>query len=135
MLGIVVGTAVSFVVIVVPSHHVFSRKPSESFTITVSPKSLSVARGGSDNIYVTFSPSEYGAQLSPSMVMENSDYWAQGFGEIDGFSGTINQNSFVYNFDIENNVLPGTYTVTLTVVTHVPVPSLTASENITLTVT
>lgn len=135
MFGIVVGIIVSFVVIVALSHHSSSRKPSESFTITVSPKSLIVARGGSGTLIVTFSPSEYGSRLSPSMVMENSDYWAEGFGEIDGFSSPIDQNSFAYDFEIENNVPPGTYTVTLTVVTHVPVPSLTVSENITLKVT
>jgi hypothetical protein len=135
VLGIVVGIVVGFVVIVAPAYHVLSREPSESFTLTVSPKSLSVARGGFGTLMVTFSPPEYGSRLSPSMVMENSDYWAEGFGEIDGFSSPINQNSFAYNFGIENNVPPGTYTVTLTVVTHVPSPPLTVSENIMLTVT
>jgi hypothetical protein len=132
------GIAVSVVVIVVLAYHA-SRKPGEegaqSFSIAVSPRSLSIARGDDGTLTVTYSPSEYGSRISPSMIIDNSDFWAEGFGEIDGFPSPISQSSFTYNFEIENNVPPGTYTVTMSVVTYVPSPPLTASENLTLTIT
>jgi hypothetical protein len=131
--AIVLGIVVSAVVIVALAYHI-SRKSGKggahSFIINVSPRSLSIVRGGSGSWTVTFSPIEYGSRISPSMIIE-----AEEFGEIDGFSSPISQNSFAYNFEIENNVPLGTYTVTLSVVTYVPSPPLTASENLTLTIT
>jgi hypothetical protein len=133
VLGILAGLVVSFFVIIAPAYHIFGRSSgggSRNFVIDVSPKSLSVARGGSGRLIVTFSPPEYGSFLSPVITVAE-----EGFGEIDGYASPINQNSFAYDFDIENDAPLGTYTATLTVSTYVPSPPLAASENFMLTIT
>jgi hypothetical protein len=135
-LGIVAGVVVGFVVIVAPAYHIFSRSGgARSFTIMVSPRSLSVARGGSGTLTVTFSPPEYGSFISPEDLAVSTPNEAEIFGEVESSLKPIGPNSFAYTFDIENDIPPGTYTFTLTVWTYVPNPPLAASENFTLTVT
>jgi len=114
------------------------RKPSEggapSFTISVSPKSLSVARGGSGTLTVTVSPSEYGSSISTGMTIVGAPQGVRVLTE-NASVNPVGPNSFSYTFGVVDNAPPGTYTVTLTVGTYVPSPSLTASDNFTLTVT
>jgi hypothetical protein len=135
VLGIVVGIVVSFVVIVAPAYHIFSRKPSESFTIMVSPRSLSVARGSSGTLTFTVSPPEYGSFITVEDLGISTPKEVESFGEVEYSLKHIGPNSFAYTFDIENNAPPGTYTFTLTVWTYVSNPPLAASENFVLTVT
>lgn len=136
-LGILAGLVVSFFVIVAPAYHIFRRSNDEgsrNFAIVVSPKSLSVTRGGSGTLTFTVSPPEYGSFIAPDLTIGNPKE-AEGFGEIEASWSPIGPNSFAYTFDIENDAPPGTYTATLTVRTYVPSPSLADSENFTLTIT
>jgi hypothetical protein len=118
--------------------YIVLRKPSEggapSFTISVSPKSLSVARGGSGTLTITVFPPEYGSSIGAGMTIVGGPQGVRVLTE-NASVGPVGPNSFSYTFGVVDNAPPGTYTVTLTVETRVPSPWLTASDNFTLTVT
>lgn len=118
--------------------YIVSREPSEegapSFAISVSPRSLSVARGGSGTLTVTVSPPEYGSSISTGMTVVGAPQGVRVLTE-DASVIPVGPNSFSYTFGVVDNAPPGTYTVTLTVATYVPSPPLAASDNFTLTVT
>ncbi|MDI6819690.1 MAG: hypothetical protein QMC89_02135 [Candidatus Hodarchaeaceae archaeon] len=115
-----------------------SREPGEegapSLTISVSPKSLSVARGGSGTLTVTVSPPEYGSSISTGMTVAGAPQGVRILTE-DASVSPIGPNSFSYTFGVVDNAPLGTYTVILTVATYVPSPPIAASDNFTLTVT
>jgi len=126
------------VIAVAAAYFLVLRKPSEggapSFTISVSPKSLSVARGGSGTLTVTVSPAEYGSSMGTGLTVWGAPQGVRIVSE-NASASPAGPNSFSYTFGVVDNAPPGTYTVTLTVETYVPSPFLTASDNFTLTVT
>lgn len=134
----ITAIVVGIIVIAAAAYLFLSRKPSEggapSFTISVSPKSLSVPKGSSGTLTITVSPSEYGSSISTGMTIAGAPQGVRILAE-NASVGPTGPNSFSYTFGVVENAPLGTYTVTLAVVTYVPSPSLTASDNFMLTVT
>jgi len=136
---VIVAAVISIIVVaVVAAYFLVLHKPSEgapSFTISVSPKSLSVARGGSGTLTVTLSPAEYGSNIGSGLTVWGAPPGVRVVSENATVQGGVSPNSFNYIFGVVENAPENTYTVTLTVTTMVPSPWLTASDNFTLIVT
>ena len=132
---VVLVFVVCIVVAVVAASFLLLRNPSEggvpSFAISVSPKSLSLARGGSENLTINFQPAQLPSNLGHEV--QGLPAGVQYSGTPGSFTPPSPPTTFVLTFSAADNAATGSYLVT--VVCADIDRSLTSSDNFTLTVT
>jgi len=127
----VIAAAVIGIIVVAAAVYLVLRKPSEggapSFTISVSPKALSVPHGGSENLTIIIQP----------QVPSRLGYEVEGLPAGVQYSGgpilAPPFRTFVLTFTVAENVQAGSYPAT--VVCENMDSGLRASDNFTLIVT
>ena len=129
----VIGT----IVIVAAAAYLVLRKPSTEeniapgFTISVSPSTLTIPRGGSDNLTITFQ----GTQLPENLgvVVYGLPQWVQYTGAPGPFAPPQPPTTFILTFTVADNVTIGSYPAG--VVCEDMSSTLTGSDNFTLVIT
>jgi len=134
-LAVVVAIVVVIVAVGSGIYFLVLRKPSEggapSFTISVSPKSLSISRGSSENLTITFQPAQVPSRLGYEVhgLPEGVQY----SGAPGSFTPPSPPTTFVLTFTVADNAPTGNYSVT--VICEDMDRNLTSSDNFALLIT